>query len=257
MDATGQVMALVQELTGIRLGPEKRTLVEARLGKRLRQLGCDMRDYARRLRQDEGELLRCIDLITTNHTAWKREAAHFDDLARRVLPRLAGRLRIWCAAAATGEEPWTIALTLLRHIPDLQRWDAAILATDISTRALAIAERGVYPEERVQALSAEERQLALEPGPERGTWSVRPALRRLVTFARLNLIDQWPMRRPFDAIFCRNVMIYFDQATQTQLVQRLAGFLNRGGTLYVGMSESLTGIPHPLRMQGPAIYVKP
>lgn len=257
MDAAGAVMALVQELTGIRLGPDKRALVEARLGKRLRQLGCDMAEYARRLRHDEGELLRCIDLITTNHTAWKREAAHFRDLAERVLPRLAGRLRLWCAAAATGEEPWTIALTVLRAIPDLARWDAAILATDISTRALAVAERGIYTEERVRALDPEERRLALMPGPEPGTWSVRPELRRLVTFARLNLVDDWPLKGPFDAIFCRNVMIYFDRATQTRLVNRLSALLARGGTLYVGMSESLSGIPHPLRALAPATYVKP
>lgn len=258
MDAISDIMAVVYDVAGIKLGESKRSMVEARLGKRLRQLGCDLKAYAARLHRDDDEIIRCLDLMTTNHTAWKREPVHFDDLARRVLPTIQGRrLRIWCAAAATGEEPWTIALTVLQAIPDLAQWDAAILATDISTRALGVARAGRYSEERIASLNAIERNLAVEKADDaERTWVVRPELRRLLTFARLNLMNEWPMRGPFDVIFCRNVMIYFDQPTQERLVNRLARLLAPGGTLYVGHSESLSAITHPLRSAGAATYVR-
>ena len=258
MDAITDIMNVVYEVAGIKLGEGKRSMVEARLGKRLRQLGCDLKAYAARLHRDDDEVVRCLDLMSTNHTAWKREPVHFGDLARRVLPALRSqRLRIWCEAAATGEEPWTIALTVHQAIPDLAQWDAAILATDISTRALAVAEKGRYSAERIAALDAVERRLAVTKAEDAdGTWAVTPELRRLVTFARLNLMNDWPMRGPFDVIFCRNVMIYFDQPTQERLVNRLARLLAPGGTLYVGHSESLSAITHPLRTQGPATYVR-
>ena len=258
MDAIADIMSVVYEVAGIKLGEAKRSMVEARLGKRLRQLDCDLKAYAAMLHRDDDEVVRCLDLISTNHTAWKREPVHFDDLARRVLPAITGkRLRIWCAAAATGEEPWTIALTVHQAIPDLAHWDAAILATDISTRALAVAEKGRYSSERVAALNAIERRIAVEAADDAPrTWVVTPELRRLLTFARLNLMNEWPMRGPFDVIFCRNVMIYFDQPTQERLVNRLARLLTPGGTLYVGHSESLSAITHPLRAQGAATYVR-
>ena len=258
MDAVADIMAVVRSVAGINLTENKRSLVEARLGKRLRQLGCDLKAYAARLHQDDEELVRCLDLISTNHTAWKREPAHFSDLAQRVLPHLRSpRLRIWCAAAASGEEPWTIALTVHQAIPDLERWDAAILATDISTRALALAKAGRYSEERIAALNPMERRVAVEPTDDKPRlWVVTPALRRLLTFARLNLMQDWPMRGPFDVIFCRNVMIYFDRPTQERLVNRLAGLLAPGGTLYVGHSESLSSLDHPLRSIGTATYVR-
>ena len=256
MDAVADIMGMIHELTGIKLGESKRSLVQARLGKRLRQLGCDLDQYAMALRSDQQELVRCIDQLTTNHTAWKREPSHFADLAQRILSRPRERLRIWCAAAATGEEPWTIALTVLKNLPEPGRCDAAILATDISTQALAQAHRGIYGESRISALDPEERRIALVPGPSPGEWSVAPALRRMLTFARLNLMASWPMQGPFDAIFCRNVMIYFDQPTQQRLVNRLAELLAPGGTLYVGHSESLSAIRHPLRPLGPATYAR-
>ena len=254
MDAIADIMSIVYDVAGIKLGDAKRSMVEARLGKRLRQLGCDLKAYATRLHNDDDEVIRCLDLMTTNHTAWKREPVHFEDLAKRVLPAIRGqRLRLWCAAAATGEEPWTIALTVHQAIQDLASWDVAILATDISTRALDVARKGRYSEERIAALNATERSVAVERTPDaERTWSVTPDLRRLLTFARLNLMNDWPMRGPFDVIFCRNVMIYFDQPTQERLVNRLARLLAPGGTLYVGHSESLSAITHPLRAQGAA-----
>jgi chemotaxis protein methyltransferase CheR len=252
-------MHLAKQVAGIDLGESKRTLVESRLGKRLRQLGCDMQQYVRRLREDRTELVICLDLLTTNHTFWLRESEHFADFERRVLPPLAAsrRIRIWCAATATGEEPYTIAMCLARSLPDLTSWDAAILATDISTRALDRASEAVYVEDRVTHLSDNDRRIALdlvERGPPR-VWRVKPALRHLVQLARLNLMDgDWPMRGPFDVIFCRNVMIYFDRPTQERLVKRLAALLAPGGTLYVGHSESLSAIQHGLRTLAPATY---
>ncbi len=255
-------MRLAKRVAGIDLGERKRTLVESRLGKRLRQLDCSMTAYVKKLAEDPTELVVCLDLLTTNHTFWLREAAHFTDMERRVLPTCAARrrLRIWCAATATGEEPYTIALCLARSIPDLASWDVAILATDISTRALARAAEATYVEERVANLSESDRRIALDQvdrGPPR-VWRVRPELKRLVSLARLNLIEtDWPMRGPFDIIFCRNVMIYFDRPTQARLVQRLGALLSPGGTLYVGHSESLSAIDHGLRTLGPATYAKP
>jgi len=264
-DPISDIMTIAYEVAGINLGDNKRSMVEGRLGKRLRQLACGLGDYVTRVRKDPQELTTMLDLLTTNHTAWRREPEHFDDLERRVLPALIKaqktlsrpRLRLWCAAAATGEEPWTIALSLVRALPDIASWDVAMLATDISTRALEKAKAGQYDEDRIAALSAADRALALEQidkGPP-ALYAVKPQLRSLVNFARLNLMEAWPIKGPFDCIFCRNVMIYFDKATQERLVNRMAALLAKGGTLYVGHSESLSAITHPLRAIGPATYV--
>lgn len=262
MDPVGYIMDLAYSSAGIALGDGKRSLVEARLGKRLRTLGCDLAGYVERLERDPGERVQMLDLLTTNHTAWLREPAHFTDFEQRVLPlaiKRAGagtpRVRVWCAAAATGEEPWTIAMCLNRTVPGA---DAQLLATDLSTRALAKARAGRYDEDRVAALSVDEKRAALEvveQGPPK-LYAVSARLRALVQFARLNLMEEWPMRGPFDAIFCRNVMIYFDAQTQERLVNRLAALLLPGGTLYVGHSESLSAIKHPLRTHKVATYVR-
>jgi chemotaxis protein methyltransferase CheR len=264
-DPVAEIMALAYDVAGINLAESKRSMVEGRLAKRLRVLDCDMSEYLTRVRKDTKELSEMLDLLTTNHTAWRREPAHFTDFEQRVLPAIIKarkhearpKLRLWCAAAATGEEPWTIALSLVRIIPEIEKWDIAMLATDISSRALAKAKAGQYDAERISALSTADRELALERVADTadGRYSVKPQLRSLVNFARLNLMDSWPMRGPFDGIFCRNVMIYFDQPTQERLVNRMAKLLVKGGTLYVGHSESLSAINHPLKAIGPATYV--
>lgn len=264
MDAVLSIMRMAKEIAGIDFAESKRSMVESRLAKRIRTLGIDVDAYAERCRKDRHEQARMIDLLTTNHTSFLREADHFADLSRRVLPKIAAarsreqqpRLRIWCAAAATGEEPWTIAMTVAQALPDISRWDAGILATDISMRALERARAGEYSLDRVEPLSSAQRQLAIEPvpgAPDRV--QVQAGLRRLVQFARLNLMGDWPMRGPFDVIFCRNVMIYFDTPTQERLVNRMARLLAPGGTLYVGHSESLNAIRHPLTPHGAATYV--
>ena len=261
-DSVTSIMQLAKRVAGIDLAENKRTLVESRLGKRLRQLECDMPAYAKRLREDRTEVVVCLDLLTTNHTFWLREVEHFVDFEKRVLPTLAARrrLRLWCAATATGEEPYTIALCLARTLPDLSAWDIAMLATDISTRALGRASEALYVDERIANLSESDKRIALEQverGPPR-VWRVRPELKRLVSLARLNLMDvSWPMRGQFDVIFCRNVMIYFDRPTQERLVNRLSELLVPKGTLYVGHSESLSGIDHKLKALAPAIYIRP
>jgi chemotaxis protein methyltransferase CheR len=264
-DPIADIMTIAYDVAGINFSDGKRSMMEGRLGKRLRQLDCGLGDYVERVRKDPKEMTAMLDLLTTNHTAWRREPAHFDDLEKRVIPAVAKaqksasrpRLRIWCAAAATGEEPWTIALSLLRALPDIDDWDVAMLATDISTRALERAKAGRYDEARIESLSSADRALAVEQveaGPP-AIFSVKPQLRKLVNFARLNLMEPWPIKGPFDCIFCRNVMIYFDHPTQEKLVNRMAKLLVKGGTLYVGHSESLSAINHPLRASGPATYV--
>ena len=255
-------MDLARSTAGIEFTDAKRQLIESRLAKRLRQLDIGMDAYAERAIKDPAEQEILFNALTTNHTAWLREPAHFDDLSRRVLPAIRAkgdnRLRIWCAAASTGEEPYSIALTIARFAGEsLSRWDASVLCTDLSTKALTAARQGVYSSERIAPLGIDDRHLALEAtdGPPATTWRVRPALRGLLHFARLNLMDEWPMKGPFDVIFCRNVMIYFSRDTQERLVNRMAKLLAPGGTLYVGHSESLSAIRHPLSTRGPAIYV--
>jgi chemotaxis protein methyltransferase CheR len=255
-------MRLVRETVGIELGPAKRTMVQARLGKRLRALGIGIGEYLARVEADPGERVMLIDLLATNHTSWWREPAHFEDFQQRVLRPLAAetapRLRVWCAAASSGEEPYSIALCVERALGAHPRGDAAILATDISTKALALARAGRYGEASIAALGRAERALACQRERRHDKpWVVRDELRRLVHFARLNLMLEWPMRGPFDVIFCRNVMIYFDKPRQARLIKRLAGLLRRGGTLYVGHSESLAGLDHPLRPLGASVYLAP
>jgi chemotaxis protein methyltransferase CheR len=267
-DPLRDIMRLVHELIGVELADAKRPMAIARLGKRLRQLGLEIADYARLVRNDRLEQVALIDLMTTNHTAWWRESTHFIDLQKRLLPEVLTRaaahghpprLRIWCAAAATGEEPYSIALCIHKVMGHLPALDAAVLATDISTQALAKARAGNYSAERIAGLDQSDRMLALqsEGAGTRRRWVVRNELRRLVQFARLNLIDEWSMRGPFDAIFCRNVMIYFDKATQARLVARLLKLLRPGGSLYVGHAESLANIGIRLRQAGPSIHLAP
>ncbi len=262
------IRSIVYERSRINLGPDKRELVSARLGKRLRATNAkDLGSYCQLLQSPgaEEELGNLIDAISTNHTFFFREIAHFDFLRDKAVPELSARARtehwsrlnIWSAASSSGEEAYSIAITLAECAGN---WPWQIEATDISHRILAKAQAGIYKEETVKRLPAEVVKTHFQCGfgPQEGNYRVKAALRDRVTFRHLNLLEgEPPFRDPFQVIFCRNVMIYFDRPTQEQLVERLTRRLVPGGYLFVGHSESLTHITHRLRMIRPAIYQKP
>jgi chemotaxis protein methyltransferase CheR len=262
-----EVADLVKGLCGINLHVGKRELVRARLATRLRTLGLSrFEDYLVRVRNDTtgNEVVAMLDALSTNLTSFFREADHFQYLAERVVPRIAARggqprLRVWSAGCSSGEEPYSIAMTLAEKIADLARWDIAILATDLSTRVLARAAQGVYEADRVEPLAAELRRkyFEAEGGRQARTYRVTDRLRRMAHFARLNLMGPWPMKGPLNVIFCRNVMIYFDKPTQVRLIERFFELLEPGGTLCVGHSESLAGVKHDFQYVQPTVYEKP
>jgi chemotaxis protein methyltransferase CheR len=265
-DAQFQRLAsLVYSLCGIHLGDSKRELMRARLAKRLRACGChDVKQYMERLENDASghELVCFLDVITTNKTDFFREPKHFEFLAGEVLPRLdklcaAGEpLRLWSAACSTGEEPYTLAMVLMDNRAHWERRGASILASDLSTKVLDQAQSGVYALERTVDIPRALLTRYFQRGMNR--WSghvrVRPELRNLVQFKRINLMDAFNFERPFHVIFCRNVMIYFDKPTQERLVEKFRQCLVPGGHLFVGHSESLTGIKHRLGFVRPAVY---
>lgn len=258
------IRRLAYEKFGLDLRRGKEELVAARLGKRMRQGGFDsFEEYYRHVVGDASgaALIEMIDALATNHTSFLREAQHFDFLRQNVLPGLRERTRIefWSAACSTGEEPYTLAFTLC------EAWGAdvfrrvRILGTDISTKALEAAQKAIYPAERFHTVPPGWlRQFLLRgEGRWKGWYRVKPELRSQVQFARLNLVESFSQTSLFPVIFCRNVMIYFDKATQETLVNRLAACLEPGGYLFTGHAESLTGVRHGLTYVRPAIYRKP
>ncbi len=257
------ISRLAYEKFGLQLKPEKYELVTARLGKKVRAAGCrSFQEYYQRVVDDgTGEaLIELIDALATNFTNFLREPAHFDFLLKEVLPACArlDRLAIWSAACSTGEEPYTIALSVLDALGGASRPRLRILATDISSKALAEARRGVYPAAKVENLpTAWLRAYFLRgDGRWKGWYRVKPEVLQAIEFRRLNLIEQTAHTELYRVIFCRNVMIYFDKPTQQKLVERLAAQLEPGGYLFIGHSESLTGIDHPLAYVRPTIYRK-
>jgi len=261
------IRELIYEETRINLGERKRELVAARLGKRLRALGCpSLSAYCRRLQDDpeNGEIYHLIDAISTNHTFFFRARAHFDFLNAAILPAFVRGewgtghpLRIWSCACSTGEEPYSIAIEVaegLRSCPELQ-WQ--LVCSDISTKALNFAAKGVYSEGQLGQVSAMLRKKYFQRGREamRGYARIHPNLRRQIDFYRLNLFSAaYPWSRKFHAIFCRNVMIYFDRPTQEDLVGRLARHLLPGGYLIIGHAESLAGVKHAYQAIKPSVY---
>ena len=246
------ISKLIQEEAGIVLSEEKSSLVMSRLGKRLNATRlANFDEYCRFVSSVAGaeERRNMLRALTTNVTRFYREAHHFEDLQNRVLPALQPQmrrglgLRIWSAACSSGEEPYSIALSLLGALPDAAHHDVKILATDIDTEMLQRARTGVYARHSVSnipdALAAEH----LEPAPDgpEGSWSVRSSLRKLISFKELNLLRPWPMKGKFHAIFCRNVFIYFNRDTQEMITERFAQVLHKGGTLYLGHSERMSG----------------
>jgi len=248
---------LVYDVAGIHLHEGKRGLVRTRLTRRLKELGIrDFAAYVTLVRSPEGrqELPRMVDILTTNKTSFFRESGHFDFLSTVLAPAWTAEkreIRIWSAGCSTGEEAYTLAMLLRR---DLRGQRGRILATDISDRVLERARTGIYTEKQVGEIPTELRKAAFTRRPGQDGWSMHDDLRTMVRFARLNLMDAWPMRGPFHAIFCRNVMIYFDRPTQERLVNRFASLLAPGGYLFIGHAESLTGLQHPYTYVQPALY---
>ena len=262
-DDFAALRALVKEHTGIHLTEQKRELVYGRLSRRLRALGLEsFRAYRELLERNEGdELVQFCNAITTNLTSFFREAHHFQYLREQLLssraadPRGPRRLRFWSAGCSTGEEPYSLAMTIHEALPDARRWDIRILATDLDTEVLARGMRGIYEEERVRGMSAERlaRFFRKEAGAAQGC-SVTQELRDLITFRELNLMHTLPMKGPFDAIFCRNVVIYFDKETQRQLFARIAQLQRPGDILFLGHSENLFRVCEDYTLVGKTIY---
>ncbi|MGF1454282.1 MAG: CheR family methyltransferase [Alphaproteobacteria bacterium] len=258
----------IYAMVGITLPPGKKDLVYTRLARRLRALGLDrFSDYCAFLESaaGDGEREALVNQLTTNHTAFFREAHHFDHLREAVIEPWTvsvqgggrSRLRLWSAACSTGEEPYSIALAaadILRRTNTGHKGDLRILATDIDTDVLATAQTGVYGPEIGATIPAAYRGLA-KTGAS-GAVSMAPATRALITFKRLNLLEDWPMRGPFDAIFCRNVMIYFDNETKHALASRLGRMLSPDGYLYIGHAEHLDANQIGLEALGRTIYRK-
>jgi chemotaxis protein methyltransferase CheR len=265
---------IVYSHSRINLGPDKQELVSARLGKRLRATGmATITDYCDFLRTPAGgeEVGNLIDVISTNHTYFFREEGHFEALRSVILPDLARRrerdrepwsaLRVWSAACSSGEEPYSISIALEEYFNSRPlSWPRQIEATDISTRILAKAEAAIYPAETVSKLAPDMVKKYFQTGyaEQAGLYRVKTPFRSIVRFRRMNLLEgALPFDEPFQIIFCRNVMIYFDRATQEELINRLKSKLVPGGYLLVGHSESLTGINHGLKAIRPATYQKP
>ncbi len=258
------IRSLLYETCGIKLTEGKESLVKSRLMKRIRALGLSGFDeYLRHLENDSAnrERIALIDALTTNKTSFFREYAHFTFLRERILPRLIAEkkeIKIWSAGCSTGEEPYSIAMELMEAIPDISRRKVRILATDISTRVLKTAQEATYGPDEVRNIPANRMQkyfIRAGAKAER-SYHVNEDVKRMVRFAPLNLMGDWPMRGSFNLIFCRNVMIYFERPTQQWLVQRFWHILEPGGYLLVGHSESLTASAYKFRYVQPATYLK-
>ena len=259
-----RVRRLVYEKAGIDLRDGKEELVSARLAKKLIETKCkSYEQYLDRVAADHtGESLTAlIDALTTNFTSFMREPAHFDFLRGTIFPWLSarGRVEIWCAAAATGEEPYSLICSMLDHFGGFGGARCRLIATDISTRALAAARKGVYPADRLKSVPKEwlSKYFLRGTGDFAGLNQIRPEVARLIDYRSLNLITSFQHNQLFPLISCRNVMIYFDRPTQERVVNRMCQFLEPGGYLFVGHSESLNGLRHPLRFMQPAIYQMP
>jgi chemotaxis protein methyltransferase CheR len=257
--------AIVKAHTGINLTDQKRELVYGRLSRRLRALDIGSFSQYRELLTDESgkEFVEFCNAITTNLTSFFRESHHFDYVRDHILaPRLndpgaSRRLRIWCAGCSSGEEPYSLAMTIRETLgADVGRWDIRILATDLDSDVLSRGQRGVYAADRVRDLDTARRNRFFRATTLNGqpACAVVPELQSLITFKQLNLMTPFPMKGPLDAIFCRNVVIYFDKDTQRDLFARMAQLQEPGATLFLGHSESLFKVSTDYALIGKTIY---
>ena len=259
-----EISRIVYDACGIRLVKGKEELVRSRLLKRLRTVGLkDFDAYMHHIKdkKNKQELKMMIESLTTNKTSFFRETPHFEFMKKTILPEMIERengVCIWSAGCSSGEEPYSIAMLLSEELPYWSRSDIRILATDISTQILEKARRGDYEKEMLLGVPSILRdkyflQVSSSPVP---VYKVKDSIKRLVRFANLNLMSSWPMKGKFDVIFCRNVMIYFDHATQQELVRRFYDMLVSGGYLLVGHSESLIAASCDFKYIQPATYRK-
>ncbi len=257
----------VKDASGITLGEAKRELVYGRVSRRLRALGLSsFADYRRLLEGPDGqaEMIEFINAVTTNLTSFFRESHHFEFLRDQYLrPRAADkkgsrRIRIWCAAASTGEEPYSIAISVAESIPDWERWDIRILATDLDTNVLQTCRNGVYGEDRVRGMPKSRLERFFDAGGTKGekSYRIKPGLASMISFRQLNLVHPLPMKGPLDAIFCRNVIIYFDKDMQRTLFSRIAPLQRPGDLLFLGHSESLLRVSDAWTLMGKTVYRK-
>lgn len=259
------IIALIYERSRIRLHDGKQSLIRARLGKRMRHHGFEtLTEYCTFLQTqaDEEEMTHVVDALTTNYTAFLREKDHFEFLIQHALPGLLPsgqkQFKLWSAACATGEEPYSLACYLSESYPPTAGWNWRILATDISTKALGKARAGIYPLDRLDAVPPEWRRRYFQRGV--GEWEgscrIKPSVAERVDFRQLNLLEGYSVQDEFPVILCRNVMIYFDRPTQEQLVRQLGRFLAPKGFLLIGHSESLNGLSIGMRCIRPSVYQK-
>lgn len=261
-----RIKRLIGERTGIVLSDAKKQMVYSRLARRLRALGLgDFTTYLQRVNDDvDGELVHFVNALTTNLTAFFREPHHFDYLAKTALPRImeanhhSRQIRIWSAGCSTGEEPYSIACVVREVIPPRSGWEIRIDATDLDSNVLQTAANGIYPMERAAAISQQRlrRWFLKGKGKQNGLVRVKDELRDLITFQQLNLMESWPLKGPYDIIFCRNVVIYFSKETQRTLVGRYADLMSPHANLFLGHSESLFKVSDRFSLIGHTIYQK-
>ena len=262
---------LIYKTSGINLTSSKKELVKARLSKRLTKTGIGSFEqyYKFVTRHDKNgeELVHLLDSISTNKTDFFREAKHFDFLNTKLLPDLIQKkekvknktIRVWCAASSSGEEPYTLAITILNHINPNDGWNIKILATDISTKILQRAIRGIYTIDSLKGISpaivsAHFKRVVID---KLNCFQAKDHLKKTITFRRFNLMTpSFPFRNPFDFIFCRNVMIYFDTETQHKLILKFYNCLPKDGYLFIGHSETLARKTHGFKYTQPAVYQK-
>lgn len=261
-----EIKSLVYRTFGINLTDKKHGLVTARLQGLVREQGLESyAEYCALLRADKTgqHLTELVNRISTNYTYFFREPEHFDFMLKTALPGILktinlkknNDLRLWSAGCSTGEEPYSLTVLLMEFLgADYHRWDAGVLATDVSARALGLARAGIYSKEHIRRLPASIVSKYFVPtGP--GQWSVAERIKREVTFRSFNLMtEKFPFKKPFHIIFCRNVMIYFDQATRNALINRFYEVTAPGGYLFIGHSETLDRSKTPYRFVQPAIY---
>ncbi len=263
-----QLRDLIHRRFGINLTEQKRSLLVGRLQKLMRQLNlATFHQYYDYLVEDKSEaaLGKLVDLISTNHTYFNREKEHFDYFYQTALPAVVEKLkktnnkdlRIWCAGCSSGEEPYTLLMLMMEYLgAEYSSWNAGILATDISDRALTIARRGVYSKDRVEQLPEHLQRKYFTPAGS-GEMAVIDKVKKEATFRRFNLMNSsFPFKKPFQMIFCRNVMIYFDQPTREALVSRYHQHTEAGGYLFIGHSETLGRSQELYRYLKPALYQK-